>query len=87
MEGEGDAFIVRYDPFFLLSGPVIRIFYPKECSTTLRVVMSMTYSCSSLERSPGCLFKGVTRARGVVPKRCIPSLDGDVHLGLASRGK
>ena len=78
---------MRYDPFFLLSGPVTRTFHPKECSTTLRVVMNMTYSCSSLERSPGCLFKGVARARGVVPKQYIPSPDGDIHLGLASIGK
>ena len=35
----------------------------------------------------GCLFKGVTWARRVVPKRYIPSSDGDVHLGLASGGK
>ena len=78
---------MRYDPFFLLSGLVTCILCPKECSTTLRVVKSMTYSCSSSERSPGCLFKGVTRATGAVPKRYIPSSDGDVHLGLASRGK
>ena len=86
-EGEGGALFVCYDPFFLLGSPIIRIFCPKKCLTTLRVVMSMTYSCSSLERSLGCLFKEVIRARGAVPKRCIPSPDGDVHLGLADRGK
>ena len=56
---EGGAFLVRYDMFFLLDSPVIRTFYLKKCVTTLRVVMSMTYTCSSLERSFGCLFKEV----------------------------
>ena len=78
---------MRYDPYFLLDILVIRISCPKKCSSTLGVVMSMTYSCSSSKRSPGCLFKGVIRVRGAVPKRCIPTLDGDVHLGLANRGK
>ena len=87
MEREGDAFLVRYDPFFLLSGPITCIFYPKECSTILRVVMSMTYSYSSSERSPEYLFKGFTRAKGAVPKRYIPSPDGDVHLDMTGRGK
>ena len=78
---------MRYDPFFLLSGLVARIFCHKECSTTLRVVMNMTYSCSSSKRSLGCLFNEVTRERRVVPKRYIPSPDGDIHLGLANIGK
>ena len=78
---------MRYDPFFLLDGPVTRIFRLKEGSTTLKPVMSMTYSCSSSERSPRkpCK-KGVTRAGGAVPQRYIPSPDGDVYLGLTSRG-
>ena len=76
MEGECGAFLARYDPFFLLRGLVTHIFCPKECLTTLRVVKNMTYSCLSWERSPGCLFKGVTRARGAVPKRYIPSRMG-----------
>ena len=78
---------MRYDPFFLLDSLVIRIFCLKKCSHILRVVMSMTYSCSSSKRSPRCLFKEVIRVRGAVPKRYIPSLDGDVHLGLADRKK
>ena len=63
---------MRYDPFFLLSGPVTLTFRPKECSTTLRVVMNMTYFCSSSERSPRCLFKRVTRARGQCPSNIYP---------------
>ena len=86
-EREGGALFVCYDPYFLLDSPIIRISCPKKCLSTLRIVMGMTYSCSSSERSPGCLFKGVIRARAAVPKRCVPSPDGDVHLGLANRGK
>ena len=43
-EEEGGAFLVRYDLFFLLDSQVIRIFCPKKCLTTLRVVMSVTYT-------------------------------------------
>ena len=47
----------------------------------------MTYTCSSSERSPGCLFKEVIRPGGTVSKRYISYPDGDVCLDLTDRGK
>ena len=87
MEREGDSFLVRYDMFFLLDSPVVCTFYLKKCLTTLRVVMSMTYTCSSSEWSSECLFKEVIRPGGIVSKRYIPYLDGDVCLDLIDIGK
>ena len=84
---EGGAFLVRYDLFFLLDSPVIRTFCLKKCLTTLRVVMSMTYTCLSSERSSECLFKEVIRPGGTVSTRYIPYLDGGVCLDLTDRGK
>ena len=78
---------MRYDMFFLLDSPIFRTFYLKKCLTTLRVVMSVTYTCSSLERSPGCIFKEVIRPGGTVSKRYISYPDGDVCLDLTDRGK
>ena len=86
-EGEGGAFLVRYDLFFLLDSPVVRTLCLKKCLTTLRVVMSMTYTCSSSERSFGCLFKEVIRLGGTVSKRYIPYPNGNVCLDLTDREK
>ena len=49
--------------------------------------MSVTYTCSSSERSSGCLFKEVIRPGGTVFKRYIFFLDVDVCLDLTDRGK
>ena len=70
------GFFVHYDSFFLLSGTVIRIFCSNECLTTLRVVISMAYSCSSSERSPAFL-KGLPRKEGQCPNDIYPS-----HMGM-----
>ena len=78
---------MRYDLFFLLDSPIVRFFCPKKCLTTLRVVVSMTYTCSSLERSFGCLFKEVIQQGGAVSKRYICYPDGDVCLDLTDSGK
>ena len=78
---------MRYDLLFLLDSPVVRTFYLKKCLTTLRVVMSMTYTCSSSERPSECLFKEVIRPGGTVSKRYIPYPDGDVCLDLTDRGR
>ena len=86
-EREGCTFLVRYDMFFLLDSPVVRTFYLKKCLTTLRVVMSMTYTCSSSERSSGYLFTEVIRLGGTMSKRYIPYPDGDVCLDLTDKGK
>ena len=86
-EGEGGAFLMCYDIFFILDSPVVRTFRLKKCLTTLRVVMSMTYTFSILKRSSGCLFKKVIRPGGIVSKRYIPYLDGDVCLDLIDREK
>ena len=86
-EGEGDAFLMRYDLFFLLDSLIVRTFCLKKCLTTLRVVMSMTYTCSSPKRSSGCLFKEVIWPGGTVSKRYIPYPDEDVCLDLTDRGK
>ena len=86
-EGEGGIFLVRYDLFFFLDTPVVRTFYLKKCLTTLRVVVSMNYSCSSSERSFGCLFKEVIRLRGTVSKRYIPYPNEDVCLDFTDREK
>ena len=87
MGGEGGAFPVRYDLLFLLDSPVICTFCLKKCLTTLRVVMSMTYTCSSSERSSRCIFKEAIRPRWTVSKRYIPYLDGGVCLDLTDKGK
>ena len=49
--------------------------------------MSVTYTCSSLERSSGCLFKEVIRLGGTMFKRYIFLSDGDVCLDMTDRGK
>ena len=85
--GEGSVFPVRYDLFFLLDSPFIHTFCLKKCLTTLRVVMSMTYTCSSSERSSECLFKEVIRSGGTVSKGYIPYPIGCVCLDLTDRGK
>ena len=76
---------MRYDLFFLLDSPIVRIFYPKKCLTTLKVVMSMTYTCSSLERSSKCLFKEVIRLGDTASRRYIPYPDGDVCFDLTCK--
>ena len=86
-EGEGGTFLVRYDLLFLLNSLVVLTFCLKKCLTTLKVVMSMTYTYSSSERSPECLFKEVFRLRGTVSKRYISYSNGDVCLDLTDRGK
>ena len=86
-EGEGGIFFLRYDLFFLLDSLIVRTFYLKKCLTILRVVMRMTYTCSSLERLSVCLFKEVIRPGGTVSKRYIPYPDGDVCLDLTDREK
>ena len=60
-KGKVALFLCVYDMFFLLDSQVVRIFCPKECLTTLRVVMRATYTCLSSERSSGFLFKEVNR--------------------------
>ena len=82
MEGEGDPFSVRYDMFFLLDRQVVHIFFPKECLTTLRVVMRTTYTCLSSGRSSGCLFKEVNRPGETMSRRYMPYPVGDVCLVL-----
>ena len=82
MEGEGGVFLVRYDMFFLLDSPVDRIFCPKKCLTTLRVVISVTFTCSSSERSSGCLFKDANRPGETVSRQYMPYPVGDVCLDL-----
>ena len=86
-EGEGGVFFLRYDLFFLLDSLIVRTFYLKKCMTILRMVMRMTYTCSSSERLSGCLFKEVIRPGGTVSKRYIPYPDGDVCLDLTDREK
>ena len=73
---------MRYDLFFLLDSPVVGIFYPKKCLTTLRVVMSVTYTCLSSERSSGCLFKDVNQPGETVSRWYMPYQVGDVCLDL-----
>ena len=81
-EGEGGPFFVRYDMFFLLDSHAIRIFCPKECLTTLRVVMCMTHTRLSSKRSFGCLFKEVNRPGETMSRRYMPYPIGDVCLDL-----
>ena len=69
---------MHYDKFFLLDSQVIHIFCPKKCLTTLRVVMHVTYTCSSSERSSGCLFKDDNRLGETVSRRYISYLVGGV---------
>ena len=52
-----------------------------------QVVMSMTYTCLSSERSSGCLFKEVIGPGGTLSNRYISYLDGDVCLDLIDREK
>ena len=78
---------MRYDMFFILDSPVVLTFYPKKCLTILKVVMCMTYTCSSSERSSGCLFKEVIRPGGIVSKRYIPYPDGNICLDLTDKEK
>ena len=75
-------FSVRYDMFFLLVSQVVRIFYPKECLTTLMVVMCATYTRSSAEMSSGCLFKDDNRPEETVSRWYMPYPVGDVCLDL-----
>ena len=76
-----------YDLFFLLDSPVVRTFCLKKCLTSIKVVMSMTYTCSSSERSSGYLFKEVIRPGVTMSKRYIPYLNGGVCLDLTDKGK
>ena len=76
---------MRYDLFFLLDSPVVRIFYPKKCLTTLRMVMSVTYTCSSSERSSGCLFKDDNWLGKIVSRRYMPYPVGDVCLDMTCK--
>ena len=76
---------MRYDLFFLIDSQVVRIFYPKECLTTLRLVMRATYTCSSSERSSGCLSKDDNRPGETVSRRHMPYLVGDVCLDLTCK--
>ena len=85
--GEGGSFFVHYDMFFLLDRFFVCTFCLKICLTTLKVVMSMTYTCSSSERSSRCLFKEVIWQGGIAFKRYIPYPDGGVCLDLTDRGK
>ena len=78
-------FSVRYDMFFLLDSQVVRIFCPKECLTTLRVVMCATYIRSSLERSSGCLFKDDNWPEETVSRRYMPYPVEDVCLDLTCK--
>ena len=87
MEGEGGTFLMRYDLLFHLDSPIVRTFFLKKCLTTLKVVMSVTYTCSSSKRLPGYLFKEVIWQGGTVSKRYISYPNGDVFLDLTDRGK
>ena len=69
-------FFVRYDIFFLLDSLVVRIFCLKKCLTTLRVVMSVSYTYSSSEMAPGCLFKDDSRPGETTSRRYMPYLVG-----------
>ena len=73
---------MRNDLFFLLDSQVVYIFYPKECLTTLKVVMRATYTRLILERSSGCLFKEVNRPGETMSMRYMPYPVGDVCLDL-----
>ena len=86
-EGEGGIFPLHYDLFFLLDSLIVRTFCLKKCLTTLRVVMSVTFTCSSSKRSLECIFKEVIRPGGTVSKSYISYPDGDVCLDLTDRGK
>ena len=74
---------MRYDPFFLLDSPIICILRLKKCFTTVRVVMSETYTC--LERSPECLFKDDTRPGEIVSRQYMSYLVRDICMGLTCR--
>ena len=78
-------FSVRYDLFFLLDSQVVRIFYPNECLTTLRVVMCATYTRSSSERSSGCLFRDDNQPEETVSRRYMAYPIGDVCLSLTCK--
>ena len=84
-KGEGGAFLMRYDLFFLLDSLFVCIFCPKKCLTTLKVVMSMTYTCSSSERSSGCLFKDDNQPGKTISKRHMLYPVGDVCLDLTCK--
>ena len=73
---------MRYDPFFLLDNPVVLIFCLKKCLTILRMVMSVTFTCSRSKRSPGCLFQDDNRLGEIVSRRYMPYPVGDVYMGL-----
>ena len=85
MEGEGGAFLVRYNMFSLLDSQVVRIFYPKESLTTLKVVIRATYTRSSLERSSGCFFKDDNQPGETVSRRYMPYLVRDICLDLTCK--
>ena len=76
---------MRYDLFFLLDSLVVRIFYLKKSLTTLRVVMSVSYTYSGSERAPGCLFKDDSRPGETLSRRYMPYPVGDVCLGLTCK--
>ena len=84
-KGKVVLFFVRYDPFFLLDSQVVLIFCPKKCLTTLRVVMRLTYTRPSLERSFRCLFKDNNRLGETISRRYMPYLIGDVCLDLTCK--
>ena len=73
---------MRYDLIFLLDSQVVFIFCPKKCLTTLRVVMRVTYTLSSSERSSRCLFKDDNQSEETISMRYIPYPVGDVCLDL-----
>ena len=75
-------FSVHYDLFFLLDSQVVRSFCPKECFTTPRVVMRVTYARLSSERSSECLFKEVNQPGETMSRRYITYPVGDACLDL-----
>ena len=76
---------MRYNLFFLLDSQVVRIFYPTKCLTTLKVVMRVTYTRPSLERSFECPFKDDNLPGETVSMRYMPYSVGDVCLDLTCR--
>ena len=78
---------MHYDLFFLLDSPIICIFCLKKCLTTLKVVMSVSYTYSSLERAPECLFKDDNQPKEAISRRYMPHPIGDVCLGLTCKGE
>ena len=84
MKGGGD-FLMRYDLFFILDSLVVHIFSLKKCLTTLRVVMSVSYTYSSSERTLGYLFKDDSRLGETVSKWYMLYPVRDVYLDLTCK--